>query len=194
MGLAGVAGAQGQPERAARLFGATEALHNTTGLQLEPVDQIQQDRNIAVARAQLDAATFAAAWAEGQAMSLEQAIEEAQSLIRKPAPPIRKSADLDGLISDAQWQRIAPELLRAPEKKAGRTRVDDRQAMTAILYALETGCGWKALPRALGAPSTIHDRFKEWHAAGVFERLWRAGLLPDAMARRIGLAQHALEA
>jgi transposase len=126
-------------------------------------------------------------------MSLEQAIEEAQSLIRKPAPPIRKSADLDGLISDAQWQRIAPELPGAPEKKAGRPRLPHRQAMTAIFYALETGCGWKALPRTLGAPSTIYDRFKEWHAAGVFERLWRAGLLPDTIADRLALTNHAQE-
>ena len=126
-------------------------------------------------------------------MSLEQAIEEAQSLIRKPAPPIRKSADLDGLISDAQWQRIAPELPRAPEKKSGRPRLDDRQAMTAIFYALETGCGWKALPRTLGAPSTIHDRFKEWHTAGVFERLWRAGLLTEEIAHRLALTEQVQE-
>jgi len=77
VGLAGVAGARGQLERAARLFGATEALLNTTGLRLEPVDQIQQDRNIAVARAQLDDATFAAAWAAGRALTLEQAVAEA---------------------------------------------------------------------------------------------------------------------
>ena len=65
--------------------------------------------------------------------------------------------------------------------------------MTAIFYALETGCGWKALPRALGAPSTINDRFKEWHAAGVFERLWRAGLLPDTIADRLALTEQAQE-
>ena len=65
--------------------------------------------------------------------------------------------------------------------------------MTATFYALETGCGWKALPRALGAPSTINDRFKEWHAAGVFERLWRAGLLPDTIADRLALTEQAQE-
>ena len=128
-----------------------------------------------------------------QAMPLNQTIAEAQSLIRKPAAPIRKSADPDGLISDAQWQRIAPELPRAPEKKSGRPRLHDRQAMTAIFYALETGCGWKALPRALGAPSTIHDRFRAWRAAGVFERLWQARMLPDAIARRLALTNHAQE-
>jgi transposase len=68
--------------------------------------------------------------------------------------------------------------------------MDDHQAMAAIFYALESGCGWRALPRSLGAPSTIYDRFKAWRAAGVFDRLWHAGLLTETMARRLGLAQH----
>ena len=49
--------------------------------------------------------------------------------------------------------------------------------MTAIFYLLRTGCQWNALPRSLGAPSTVHDRFQEWQQAGLFAALWRAGLL-----------------
>ncbi len=37
-------------------------------------------------------------------------------------------------------------------------------------------CQWKALPRCFGAASTVHDRFQEWRKAGVFEKLWQAGL------------------
>jgi putative transposase len=55
--------------------------------------------------------------------------------------------------------------------------MDDRAAMTAIFYLLRTGCQWNALPRTLGASSTVHDRFQEWERAGVFERLWQAGIL-----------------
>jgi putative transposase len=36
---------------------------------------------------------------------------------------------------------------------------------------------WKALPRSLGAGSTVHDRFQEWQRAGVFAKLWQTGLL-----------------
>ncbi len=39
-----------------------------------PAHQIEAERNLAVARAQLDAAAWDAAWAEGKAMTLEQAI------------------------------------------------------------------------------------------------------------------------
>jgi non-specific serine/threonine protein kinase len=72
--LAGAAGALQQPARAARLFGAIESLLNITGGQLEPSVRAEYDRNLAVARVQLDEATFAAAWAEGRMFSLEQAM------------------------------------------------------------------------------------------------------------------------
>src|SRR5690606_5878598 len=80
-------------------------------------------------------------------------------------------------LADELWERIKPLLPpERPKPKGGRPRMDDRQAMTAILYVLRTGIQWKALPRSLGAASTVHDRFQEWQEAGVFRRLWEAGL------------------
>lgn len=81
-------------------------------------------------------------------------------------------------IPDVLWERIVP-LLPPPKKKkkAGRPRMDDRKAMSAIFYILRTGCQWKALPRSLGAASTAHDRFQEWQQAGVFKQMWIDGLL-----------------
>jgi non-specific protein-tyrosine kinase len=79
--------------------------------------------------------------------------------------------------SDELWQQIEPLLpTPKPKKRRGRPRIDDRQVMTAILYVLRTGCQWKALPRELGAASTVHDRYTEWRKAGVFERMRQAGL------------------
>ncbi|HEX2951924.1 MAG TPA: IS5 family transposase [Armatimonadota bacterium] len=83
----------------------------------------------------------------------------------------------DYQIPDELWQRIAPLLPKPkPKKKPGRPRMDDRQALTAIFYLLRTGCQWEALPRCLGARSTVHDRFQEWRAAGFFQHLWQEGL------------------
>jgi hypothetical protein len=76
-GVAGVAGAQGQPARAARLFGATDALRAALGLPVRPADRRHYDRDVSAVRAALGAETFAAAWAAGRALSLEQAIAEA---------------------------------------------------------------------------------------------------------------------
>ena len=81
-------------------------------------------------------------------------------------------------LPDALWEQIVP-LLPAPKpkKKAGRPRMDPRRAMTAIFYLSRTGCQWNALPRNLGAYSTVHGHFQEWREAGVFTALQQAGLL-----------------
>jgi transposase/tetratricopeptide (TPR) repeat protein len=179
----------GQPACATGLLGAAAILRESIGAPLPPGLRAGYDRTMAAIRAQINEATFAAAWSQGQAMSLEQAIAEAQSLIREPAVSIRKPTAPNDLIADAQWRRIELLLPAPPIHHTGRPRMGDRQAMTAIFYALQTGCGWKALPRALGAPSTIHDRFREWRAAGLFEQLWQAKLLTDTMARRAGLTE-----
>jgi tetratricopeptide (TPR) repeat protein len=68
-GLAEVAAAQGQAERAGRLFRAAARLLPATHSYHEEVN-----RWSAAARANLDAATFEAGWAAGQAMTQEQAI------------------------------------------------------------------------------------------------------------------------
>jgi hypothetical protein len=68
-GLAEMAAAQGQAERAGRLFGAAARLLLATSSYREEVH-----RRSAAARAHLDAATFEVGWTAGQAMTEEQAI------------------------------------------------------------------------------------------------------------------------
>jgi len=46
----------------------------------------------------------------------------------------------------------------------------------AIVYVLRTGIQWNALPRELGASSTVYDRFRFWEAQGFFQRVWQAEL------------------
>jgi predicted ATPase/transcriptional regulator with XRE-family HTH domain len=76
-GMACIASARSHPVRAACLFGAHEMLLEVIDMPIDPIDRIEYDRHLAAARAQLDEAAFAAAWAEGRALSLDQAIDEA---------------------------------------------------------------------------------------------------------------------
>lgn len=73
---------------------------------------------------------------------------------------------------------FAKQFIPPPQQrtKRGKPRTPDHQCMTAILYMLRNGLEWSALPRSLGAKSTIHDRFQEWNQAGVFEQIWTASL------------------
>src|SRR5206468_7084696 len=53
-GFAGVAAGMGQPEQAARLLGATEALLASIGAAMWPADRLDHERNLTAARADLD--------------------------------------------------------------------------------------------------------------------------------------------
>src|SRR5436853_427788 len=69
-----LAAAEHQPARAARLMGAAEALHEALHIPVPYCSRADHDRAVAAARAALGEEAFAAAWAEGRAMTLEQAI------------------------------------------------------------------------------------------------------------------------
>jgi predicted ATPase/class 3 adenylate cyclase/DNA-binding CsgD family transcriptional regulator len=76
--LAFVATAQGRLRGAARLFGASEALHDSLSVSLRPARTFLlgpiYERSLAMIRAGLDEATFATVWADGRAMTPEQAL------------------------------------------------------------------------------------------------------------------------
>jgi predicted ATPase/class 3 adenylate cyclase len=75
--FAGLAGARAQGSRAARLWGAAEALRTNIGAP-RPLDaRLLYEPSMAAARAQLGEAAWEAAFAEGMAMSPEEAAEYA---------------------------------------------------------------------------------------------------------------------
>lgn len=75
---------------------------------------------------------------------------------------------------DELWEMVEQLLPPAPTRpKGGRPPMPDKIAFNAIYYVLRTGIQWKALPRSLGATSTVHRRFPKWVRAGIFLDLWR---------------------
>ena len=80
----------GQPERAARLFGATGALLKSVGAWLDPVDRAMYDRNIAAVRTQLEPAAFQAAWDAGAGLPFPAVLALASEL----PPPAGAAAPL----------------------------------------------------------------------------------------------------
>jgi predicted ATPase/transcriptional regulator with XRE-family HTH domain len=102
--LAGVAGAVGlleQPERAALLFGAAQALFETTGAAMDPIDRMDYDRYLASVRSQLGEAAFSTAWAVGRALPLDQAIVEAAEVAFAVAQGPQGAADTGGPAAEA---------------------------------------------------------------------------------------------
>jgi hypothetical protein len=72
-----IASAQGQNERAARLLGAAEAIRKTINSTLNGIELVEYEKEIAALRAGLDENKMQAAWAEGRALTMDQAIEYA---------------------------------------------------------------------------------------------------------------------
>jgi len=70
---------QEQWRRAARLFGASEALQEAISTSLLPVDASEVQRNVTALRQILPAAELITQWAAGRALSVEQAIDDALS-------------------------------------------------------------------------------------------------------------------
>lgn len=84
----------------------------------------------------------------------------------KKIPTIRISPD-------DFWMEIAPVLGKEKEPGTrGRPPAPFREVLDGIIYVLNAGCQWKALPRKYGSGSTCHRRFQQWVRQGVFERIW----------------------
>jgi len=76
-------------------------------------------------------------------------------------------------LADAEWVLIAP--LIPPAKHGGRRReVGERAIVDGIMYALSTGCQWRAIPKDLPPRSTVHGYLGRWQWDGTLERIHHA--------------------
>ena len=110
------------------------------------------------------------------------------------------------LVSDELWEIVEP-LLPEPKPRRfrhpGRKPLDDRKALTGILFVLKSGIPWEMLPQEMGCGSgmTCWRRLRDWQAAGVWEKLhetllsrlheadqldWSRACVDSASARAVG--------
>src|SRR5215210_1023291 len=79
------------------------------------------------------------------------------------------------LVDDALWQVVEPLLPPPPARTSerGRPRLSDRAALTGILFVLKSGIPWEMLPQEMGCGSGMScwRRLRDWHEAGVWQRL-----------------------
>jgi len=72
------------------------------------------------------------------------------------------------LLSDEQWERIAPYFPdHPPSPKGGRPRASDRDCLEGILWLARTGARWQDIPVDLPSGSTCWRRLVEWAGDGV---------------------------
>jgi non-specific serine/threonine protein kinase len=78
--LAGVVAKRGQPASAARILGAASALMEAIGASMTTEDEARVAETVSTAREFLGEVAFAAAWEEGRAQPLDQAVADALAL------------------------------------------------------------------------------------------------------------------
>jgi len=67
------------------------------------------------------------------------------------------------VLTDAQWQRVAPHLPQhPPSRKGGRPRADDRECLEGVLWVLRSGARWRDVPVDLPSGCTCWRRLQEW--------------------------------
>jgi len=95
------------------------------------------------------------------------------------------------LVTDELWEKVEP-LLPAPRPhpKGGRPPVSDRACLCGILFVLKTGIAWEDLPAEMGCGCgmTCWRRLRDWHAAGVWQRLHEVLLAEMRKAGQLEMA------
>ena len=120
-GFARLAAAQGQAARALRLAGATDALRQTYGVAIGPIGEAAFERSIEPAWRALDEDNGKAAWEEGRAMTLDEALafvlEEPETKPDQPSGTVLSAREVEvlsfvaGGLTDVQ---IADRLYLSP--------------------------------------------------------------------------------
>ncbi len=75
-------------------------------------------------------------------------------------------------LAEEQFNKIKPLL---PNKPRGMPRVDDRKALSGIVFCLLRGYRWSDVPPEYGPAKTLYNRYKRWAEAGFlsrYSRLW----------------------
>jgi hypothetical protein len=76
-GFACLAGAKGEAERAARLWGAAQSLHETKGIPRDIDFLAEADARISAVRSGMGEEAWEEAWRKGRAMTLDEAVSYA---------------------------------------------------------------------------------------------------------------------
>jgi transposase len=82
-------------------------------------------------------------------------------------------------LTDEEWEFIGPHL---PIGEYGPYPERLRQQFEGVIWRFRTGGQWREMPQEFGAWSTVHNRFRQWRDAGVFETLLE-GLIAEAAKR-----------
>src|ERR671917_173238 len=75
------------------------------------------------------------------------------------------------ILTDVQWSAIEP-LIEAVRPQTGRELTNLRRTFEAIVWRMQNGAKWRAIPTELGPWWMAAQTFLRWSKLGVWERLF----------------------
>ncbi|MFJ5932927.1 IS5 family transposase [Streptomyces sp. NPDC093071] len=88
-------------------------------------------------------------------------------------------------LTDAEWEFIGPYL---PIGEYGPYPERLRRQFEGVIWRFRTGGQWREMPSEFGAWSTVHNRFRQWRDAGVFEALLEGAIAEAAKRGEVDLS------
>jgi transposase len=102
---------------------------------------------------------------ERGAATVERAPETERTATLRRTPNVER-------VTDEVWGAVRPILERYdPPRRLGRKRIDQRAALDAIVYRLQSGCRWNHLPKEFPDDSSVHRTYQRWERIGVLHRV-----------------------
>jgi predicted ATPase/DNA-binding CsgD family transcriptional regulator len=165
-GLASVLALQKQPAWAARLWGAAETLRSQIGAPLPPVQRSGYARSVEAARSSLGGKAFAAAWAEGQAMTSAQVLAALELPIISP---------------------LSPEPTQVASTLAPPAKVSPTGGLTAREVEILRLVAQGKTDAQIAEQLVISPRTVNWHLTSIYSKL---GVSSRASATRYAIEHH----
>ena len=81
-------------------------------------------------------------------------------------------------IDEQAWDRVQ-DLLPGKAGDVGRSAVDNRQFLHAVLWIARSGAPWRDLPERFGPWNSVYQRFRRWAKKKVWQRVFEALQEPD---------------
>jgi non-specific serine/threonine protein kinase len=144
VGMGGVAARQSQYGRAARLYGAAQAISSTIAAALNPADRAQYQHYMSIARAHISEVSWERAWALGQAMDLKQAV--AFSVVENSSADHVTARHTPVAPAPTELSRREAEVLRLLREGLSNAQIAERLFLTtntvrAHLYSIYNKLG-----------------------------------------------------
>jgi putative transposase len=80
-----------------------------------------------------------------------------------------KSTNYASDLSDTQWEQIAEYFPQGPNSDHHK-----RSLINAVLYLIDNGCKWRALPHDFPPCSTVHTFYRRARISGLWEKVLQA--------------------